>query len=196
MLLDDVTEFLQLTTDQINAHTKQLTALIQNCTDIIEQESGRKITPYTVSEYRLRPGLDFSYYGDRQIFLRGFLRDIVEITTISSRGVILTAGVDYEIDRREGLLTRLNAGWLENIVITGVFGAVVNVAKPTNENPSPEPQYEPVPAIKQVLIEMVAAKSSLWKTSFESENGMIEHLRTTTSKDTQRLLDKFKLVAI
>ncbi|GBR74531.1 hypothetical protein NO1_1690 [Candidatus Termititenax aidoneus] len=194
-IFDDVCEFLQIAADQRGAHQAQLETLINNCTDIIERETGRKITLLEVEDYKLTRGVDFGYYGQSKIYLNGALHDIVAITKLIDRGKELTAGVDYILDKNNGLLIKEGGEWLENIVITGKFGLVVECAA-QGENDEPVAVYEPIPALKQVLIEMVAAKSGLWKMNVETESGTITQTRTTINKDTQALLNKFRLVQI
>jgi hypothetical protein len=194
-VFDDVCEFLQIAADQRDAHREQLETLIDNCTDIIERETGRKITLYQLENYKLTQGVDFGYYGHSEIYLSGALHDIVEITKLTDRGQELTAGVDYILDKNNGLLIKQTGDWLENLVISGKFGLVVEITAP-DENGDPVAVYEPVPALKQVLVEMVAAKSGLWKMNVETESGTITQTRTNINKDTQALLNKFRLVAI
>ncbi|GBR74688.1 hypothetical protein NO1_1821 [Candidatus Termititenax aidoneus] len=193
--LTDTYEFLHLPDDQRGTHEAQITALIKTCTDIIEKEIGRKISLHEVSGYRLIAGLDYNFYGNAQIYLTGAFRDVLEITAILDNGAALTAGTDYLLHKDTGILKRISGAWSNNVVITGKFGLVVEVIV-QDENNEPVTVYEPVPALKQALIEMIAAKSGLWKVNVETEAGTIEQIRTTINKNTQALLNKFRATVV
>ena len=194
-ILTDIYEFLHLPADQRVTHEAQIEVLIKTCTDVIEKELGRKISLYEVGGYQLIAGLDYSFYGNSQIYLTGAFRDVLEITALLDNDAALTAGEDYLLHKDTGILKRVSGAWSNNIVMTGKFGLVVEVVE-QDENNEPVTVYEPIPALKQVLVEMVAAKSGLWKTNVETEAGTIEQIRTTINKNTQALLNKFKQAVV
>ena len=66
------------------------------------------------------------------------------------------------------------------IKLSGTLGMVDSGLNPTGE-------------MKQILIEMVAAKSGLWKLNVQTEDGKIETIRTNISDESKKMLNKYIL---
>lgn len=119
------------------------------------------------------------------MFLKGKYRDLYNITAISEDGVSLTAVADsndsgdYYLNDRLGILKRVNRNWslVHNAVkISGKIGLV-------------DGDEDTVDDLKLVLTELVAARSGLWKVTYDNQ----EFTRNEITKDTKKLMMSYKL---
>lgn len=178
-------------TDVQTNHQTQITALIANATQQVEDLLGRKITANSFTDVILENNMNCAIYGDK-LYLKGPYRDTYSITAITEEGHALTAitgyddGKDYYLDVSSGLIKRWPQYWSMNpfaIKITGAMGI-------GSWNGS---TFTPNAAIKQAVIEMAAAKSLLWRQTVSNGDGTTTYIRTTINKDTEESLKKFIL---
>lgn len=173
----DIFDFIGAESDVINTQKAFVTSLISNVEEYVQSLIGRKITPYTVTDLILADGLNCEIYG-RNLYLKGIYRDIYTISQIYENGELLTAvssysgGGDYFLDAVAGKIVRRDVDWsLEQFAIK-LSGSACLGGTTT--------PY----VIKQAVIELVAAKSGLWKQNVLTEGGDITKIRTTASKET------------
>jgi hypothetical protein len=154
---------------------------------------GRVIdTATTESDKLFRNGLDCSRYGDK-LYFKGIYRDILTITSVkegSSSALSVCDKTnrqnDYLVDANLGRMIRVNSIWDDSdfILVSGTFGYL-------NSNGSPKAE------IKNILKELVAVASRLWKTYVQNEQvGQIEVIRNDVSKSTRDLITKLTPRAI
>jgi len=183
----DVFEFIKVPDDVQTEHSTRITNLITREQENLEELLGRKVTSETFTDVLFSNNLNCRIYKDK-LFLIGKYRDTYSITSITEIGDTLTAstdyndGGDYYLDSYKGIIIRINNFWsLEQLAIKisgslGLGGA------------------SPLENIKQALIEIVAAKSGLWKTNVETESGDITTITLNKiSKDTKAIINRYIL---
>lgn len=182
----DVFEFVGAPADVQTTQQTAITNLISRCTSEVENLIGRKVESTTITNVLFQHGLNCEIFGEK-LFLRGIYRDLYSISSLSEAGTALTLVTDYGqsngyyLDSTLGIITRHFMNWnTEPFAIkisgsTGLGGASV------------------LGDIKQAVIEMVAAKSGLWKINVQTEGGTIQSIRTTPSKETMASLQKYIL---
>lgn len=180
----DVFQFVGAPADVQATQGSQVTALIANAVSHIEEMIGRKIEPTSFSGVIFHNGLNCTISGDK-LFLKSKYRDIYAISEIKECNEILTpvtgynSGGDYFLDTLNGIIVRENANWSRSnfaITISGTLGVGLGTT----------PRV-----LKQAVIEIVAAKSGLWKQNVITEGGTIESLRTTPSPLTMDAIKQF-----
>jgi hypothetical protein len=185
----EVFEFMKTQADVVTAEGTNITNLITRMQKELEEKIGRLIHSETITNILFQNGLNCEIY-DEKLFLKGIYRDLYSITTISEEGTTLTAVTDYDddndyyLDTRKGCLIRNEQWWSTEpfaIKITGKIG-MVNTSDDSGRNDW-----------KQVLIEIVAAKSGLWEEIIVADGGEINRRRTTVSKDAKEFLEMFNL---
>lgn len=183
----EVFDYMQTPSDVRTAEGSRITSLITLVTDDIEKDLGRKIESTSFSNILFQHGYNCEIYGTR-LYFKGIYRDIYSITTITEEGVTLTAktdyddGSDYILDSAKGMMIRQDTNWSRldvPIKITGKLGLV------NSDN-------SVLDAIKLAVIESVAARSGLWTTEIITAEGTIQQTRTNITKETRRLLNKYK----
>lgn len=181
---DEVFEFMGSPTDIRNNNTTMIESLIENVVKEIELILGRKIEKETFTNVLFEHGLNCEIYEDK-LYLKGKYRDVKTITAISEDNSSLTVvsdsddGNDYYYNEDLGMLKRVNRWWSRlpsAVKISGTLG-LVDAAGNTVED------------IRQLVIEMTAVKSALWKSYYNSE----EFTVTELPAPTKRLLNKYKL---
>lgn len=182
----DVFEFCGPPSDVQTAQQTAITNLIARVTSEVEKMLGRKVESTTLTNKLFQDGMDCEIIG-QQLWLKGVYRDLYTISAITEAGVALTAVTDYNqsndyfLDSVKGCIIRHNQNWSREpfaIKISGSYG--LGGASVLGD-------------IKQAVIEMVAAKSGLWKINVETEGGTIQSIRTTPTKDTMAAIKKFIL---
>lgn len=182
----EVFTFCGAPSDVQTAQGSAITALIANVTSEVEKILGRKVESTSLSNKLFQDGLDCEIIG-QHLWLKGIYRDLYTISAISEAGVTLTAVTDYNqsndyfLDSVKGCIIRHNQNWNREpfaIKISGSYG--LGGAAVLGD-------------IKQAVIEMVAAKSGLWKQNVMTEGGRIEQIRTTPNKLTMAALEKYRL---
>jgi hypothetical protein len=180
----NVFDFMGTPADVRAQHTAVLTTLITNSILEVERIIGRKIETETFTNELFEDGRNCLIL-DNTLYLNGKYRDTYSITAISELGTTLNAvtdsndGNDYYIDDRLGYIKRVNKNWskLNNAVkISGKLGIVDSLE-------------DTAPDLKQVLTEMVAIKSGLWKTYYNSEEFTVRELPAPSKE----ILDQYKL---
>jgi hypothetical protein len=166
-----------------------MTNLIAREQPQLESELGRKISSTAFTNVLFSNWLNCEIFG-QELVLKGIYRDIYSITELKENGSELTAiadyndGNDYFLDTGKGYLVRKNQDWSPQqfaIKISGKLG-LVNQAND-----------EALPEIQQILIELCAAKSGLWKTNVNTEGGTVEAIRTDITDQAKEQFKKYKL---
>lgn len=158
-----------------------VTALISQVEAEIEAKIGRKISSNALTDIILQDGVNCTIFG-QTLYLNGIYRDVISISSVYEYGVEIPAfiyggGSGYRLDTRSGSLIRYGQNWSclpFDIKISGSFGLVSD-------------------DIKKIAIEMVAAKSGLWKYTFMTEGGEVEGHKTDVPKSTLQALEKYVL---
>ncbi len=186
----NVFDFMGTSADVRTAQNTAMTDLIANAIKEIEATIGRRIEKESITDELFEDGLNCDING-QYLFLTGKFRDMYEITAISENGTALTAvadsndGNDYYLDPIKGIIKRVLQNWSalpSAIKITGSLG-LVDITDP----------WDTKADIKQIIIEMAAAKSGLWKTNVETEGGEITTIKTTINTSTKQALKKYIL---
>ena len=189
----NVYNFLGINTDQQTTHATAITELIANAVIEFEQFTGRKISATTFSDVLFEDGLNCEIIG-QYLWLVGNYRDVYSITSLVENGITLDESIayndsnDYYLDTSKGYIKRLNAAWSTEplaVKISGSLGLVVSGDTATT-----------LLSIQQVITEMVAAKSGLWKVNTITEDGSITQIRTTISKDSKEVMARYRLRSI
>lgn len=163
-----------------------ITALILNVTSEVEKMLGRKVESAALTNGLFQDGLNCEIIGTT-IWLKGIYRDIYSISSLTERGVAVSAATDYNqsdtyyLDVVKGCIHRISQNWDQeplSIKISGNYG--LGGASVLGD-------------IKQAVIEMTAAKSGLWRQNVMTEGGRIETIRTTPNKLTVDSLKKYIL---
>lgn len=182
----DVFEFVGASSDVQTTQQTAITNLIANVTDEVERRLGRKITSTSFADVLLNDGQNCSICGDK-IYLNGPYRDVYSITSVTELGVALSALTDYTqtnryyLDTRNGVLVRNSVFWTLTPFAIKISGSMcLGGASGSGD-------------IKQAVIELVAAKSGLWKQNVITEGGTIQSIRNTPSRETVAALDKYIL---
>lgn len=182
----DVFEFVGAPADVQSTYQTAITNLISRVTADVEGMLGRKIESTTVTDVLMQDGLNCDIFCDK-LFLRGIYRDLYSVSSITENGETLSpvtgysSGSGYYLDSRTGILIRNLLSWSGlpfAIKLSGSIG--LGGASVLGD-------------IKQAVIELVAAKSGLWKQNVVTEGGTIEQIRTTPNKQTLESLKKYVL---
>jgi len=189
----DVFEFCGTPSDVQTTQGTAITNLISRVTEEVEAMLGRKVENTTYTDLVFGHGKGAVVYGNC-LWLKGPLRDLHTITSITETGTSLTESTDYDdggdfyLDTQKGLLIKINDVWSKEPIafkLTGDvcigFGSGLMYGSTARGD------------IKQAIIEMVAAKSGLWKNNVMTEGGSIETIRTTPRKETMATLKKYRL---
>tara|TARA_R110000796_G_scaffold225197_1_gene341575 strand:- start:2602 stop:3207 length:606 start_codon:yes stop_codon:yes gene_type:complete len=190
----EVFEFVGAKADVITNQGTAVTNLITRVTGEVESTIGRKITTTAFTDIFFNHGLNCEISGN-YLWFKGIYRDIYSITAIEENGVALTAAAayndagDYYLDPVSGRAVRI-----DNVWSTETFGIKISCSLGVGASSGGLLQGALVRQdLKQAVIEIVAAKSGLWKTNVMTEGGTISTMRTTPSKETYKTLDKYKL---
>jgi len=168
-------------TDVRTSQGAAVTALIASMVAEFLRITGRSADTVSLSDYILTPS-DYEIYDDK-LYLKGRYRDLYSITKIYELGSELSLATSYssngyQPDFRLGIIYRIGSSWIDlpmAIKITGAYGL----------NSSSD--------VLQIITEMVAAKSGLWKTSIQTESGKIDTIRMNITEQTEKLLDRYVL---
>ena len=189
----DVFEFCGTPSDVQTTQGTAITNLIARVTEEVESMLGRKVENTTYTDLVFSHGKGAVVCGD-SLWLKGTLRDLHTITSITETGTSLTEATDYDdggdfyVDTQKGRLVKINDVWskepmafkLTGDVCIGVGSGLMYGATARGD-------------IKQAIIEIVAAKSGLWKNNVMTEGGSIETIRITPRKETMATLKKYRL---
>ena len=157
--------------------------------------SGRKVEETAFTDVLFDNKINCDIVKDK-LFLKGIYRDIKYLSAITEAGTALTEITDYDddndyyFDRNLGILTRNGTWWsTERFAIKmsgklglGTFDGVDSIT--------------PLDDIKQALIEIVAAKSSLWKVQVITEDGTVTTIRNMVKEETLKQIKKYLNVVI
>jgi len=182
----DVFQFVGAPSDVQTTQQAAITTLILNVVSQVEQLISRKIESYAVTDIRIINGSNCEVYG-QNLYLKNELTDLYAISSLTLNNEALTQVSnnnetgDYFFHQKSGNIIRNLQPW-EN------FGLGLKVSGNVGLNSGTVPL-----GLKQAIIEMVAAKSGLWKQHIMTEGGRMETIRTTVSKDTMDFIAKYKL---
>lgn len=186
----EVYTFLGLASDQQTTHATLITNLISTMTVELEQMIGRKVENETFTDVLFEDGLNCRLQDDL-LFLQGKYRDIHTITSISEDRSALTVVSDsddfndYYLNSRLGYIKRVDRYWSclpSAIKISGSLGLI-----------APGDTSSTRGDVKQILFEMVAAKSGLWRINTETEDGTVTTIRTNYSAETRKKIKALQL---
>lgn len=175
----EVFDFMGTQTDVRTNQNSAIALLITREQKLLESLLRRKLTTQTATALALAAGKNCDIINDK-VFLSGILRDTYSITALTEEGTALTESTvygddnDYIVDYSKGIICNLNNYWSTEtfaIAITGKYGYVNSSDDSARDD------------MKQVLIEMVAARSGLWKKTFISPDGSV-----TVDKDEDEWL--------
>ncbi len=177
----EVFNFMGTPADVVTKQGAQITALIAEQTALFEQITGRKAESTAFTDVFFYDGHNCEIYGSK-MYLRGIYRDLLTISSITEDGTALslatnTSSNGYYLDLDLGIIERVGAELLKGQMaykITGTCGLSSS-------------------DVKVIIIEMVSAKSGLWKSNVQTEDGAIETIRTSISQDAKDLLNKYTL---
>lgn len=165
----DVFEFMGTQDDVRTDLGAAITDLITRMQAFIEEKISRYIHSETITDILFQHDLNCEIY-ENELFLKNIYRDLYSISSITETGTALSAvteyndNKDYYLDKVKGVLIRNNQFWSQEpfaIKISGKVGLV-------NSDDTAKEVW------KQALIEIVAAKSGLWKEIISTEGGNIE----------------------
>lgn len=189
----DVFEFCGTPSDVQTTQGTAVTNLIARVTEEVESMLGRKVENTTYTDLVFGHGKGAVVCGD-SLWLKGTLRDLHTITSITETGTSLTEATDYDdggdfyLDTQKGRLVKINDVWSKEPMAFKLTGdACIGVGSGLMYGSTARGD------IKQAIIEMVAAKSGLWKNNVMTEGGRIETIRTTPRKETMKSLEKYRL---
>lgn len=201
----EVYNFMGTASDlQTTERSAQLTVLIANCTEEFKRITGRsaELIDHSSVAKAFSSGINCDIFG-KNLYLGSFWRDWYEITEVKEDGGVLTEIIsaatqnnDYMADPVVGKIMRPWAAWLDipgTIEIKGRFGLITREGAGTIQSPY---TYPTRPDVKQIIIEMVAAQSGIWKQTIMTDAGSVESVRTRINAETQKLLDGYLLSAV
>lgn len=169
-------EFVGAANDQADTQSAMVNTLIASMQKEVQKQLNRSLESAGLTAYALREDRDFVFMQDYTIIsLIGHYRDLYTLTALTEAGTALTKstayndGNDYLFDPDTGMIEKVSGSWNTEpfaIAITGKYGYVDQ----TDDSPRDD--------VRQLLMEMVASKSGLWKKTFISPDGTV-----TTDKD-------------
>ena len=189
----EVFTFMGTPVDQQTTQSAKITALINNAVVDLEQLWGRKIETETVTALYLQNGVNARFSGDI-IYLTGKYRDIYTMTSVTEEGTALTPvtayndGNDYTYDAIRGMLIRDGSFWSTStygIKITADLG-LVNKTTPATT----------LKDIQQLIIEIVATKSGMWRNITITGDGTIDTARQGLTQTSKDIRNKYKIMDI
>ena len=185
----NVFDFMGTRSDVVSDRGADITTLITREQRVIESMLGRSVESVTLTDEVFDPSLgncEISPNNSSVLFLKGKYRDMYSISAISDSGTNLDAvasyldGNDYILNTNTGTITKISGAWEDyyySIVISGKYGFVNHSDDSARDD------------VKQLLIEIVATKSGLWKDYVMSAEGRIE---VTRNKFDRSILDRIK----
>lgn len=182
----DIFQYVGAAADVQTDEATKITNLITREQSNLENMLGRKIQATAFTNILFQHNLNCRIFEEK-LFLSGIYRDIYSISSITETGTTLTAstgysdGGDYYLDTVKGIIIRINSYWSKEQLAIKASGNLGIGGGTTQDD------------IKQILIEMVAAKSGLWKKNVETEDGTIETIVTNISKDTEKMIKRYML---
>jgi hypothetical protein len=169
-------EFVGASNDQTETQLTMINTLIASIQKELQKQLNRSLESVSLTAYSLREERDFVFMQDYTVIsLIGHYRDLYSITALTETGISLTKsttyndGKDYYFDSDTGMLTKASGSWDQSpfaITISGKYGYVYQ----SDDTPRDD--------VRQLVLEMVASKSGLWKKTFISPDGTV-----TTDKD-------------
>jgi hypothetical protein len=179
----EVFDFMGTGDQERNSNTEMLTGLISRITSEVENYIGRKIESTAITSAKFHDGYNCDIIEHR-MYLTGQYYDLYSITTLTEDDETLTEGTDFVLIK-PGILERIDAWWAGldqlNIVITGKVGLVDSSSELT------------LPAIKQLVIEEVAARCGLWGKIYDDGQGnTFQTQRTQLSSQSKKRLDMYR----
>jgi len=178
----EVFTFMGTPADVITTQGAMITALITDMQAKFENITGRIATTEAVTTGLFGDGQNAEIY-ENKMYLKGKYRDIISVSEILEDGSELTVATGstsngYRLDTRLGIIERIGSNLLTSplsYTITGVIG------------------LNSIANVKQLIIELVAAKSGLWKSNVQTADGEIETIRTAISEDAKKQLERYIL---
>lgn len=183
--VSDVFEFCGTDPGQVTKQTDAVTDLITRKQEQLQTTLRRSLEDASFSNRYIWNGKDCVIVREK-CFLNGFLRDTYEITSLTEGSTSLTASTDYSdvydyiYDSKTGIIHKKNGYWstdIQAIKISGSYGYLTASQAARSD-------------IKDILIEMVAAASGLWKTNYTTSQGNITQTKHTMTKTTMALIKK------
>lgn len=182
-------DFVGAKQDVRDTNSERVELLITSCIDQAQRLTGRWFEAQEFSGVAFINGVNCSIIDNRLSF-SGPYRDTYRIDSIVEEGVTLDAitsyndGNDYYLDAGMGAILKIKGCWSTapfGIIISGAYGYGGEVGSE---------------AYRQIIIEMVAAKSGLWRQNVLTESGTIESIRTNISEETAGALKRMRLIDI
>lgn len=186
----DVFKFVGADSSTITSDTDRVTDIILGCQSELESMIGRKVDDTDVTDVILSNGINCEIIGSK-LYLKGEGRDLYSITSLYENGILLNPvttyndGNHYFLDSAIGCIHRVGQFWSLEFAAIKITGKI-NISHTADIHEG----------VKLILIEMVAAKSGLWKYNIETEGGTVVNTRVNINKDTQKAIDSLKLRGI
>ena len=174
--------------DVVTTQGAAITSLIAQMTKELETTLGRKVESFDVTTIYFYDGYNCEIYGNK-MYLKGIYRDLYSITTLLEDGTAITESTGsavngYKLDARLGIIRRIGSLWLKSEMFYKITGKT-GLADVSDDGVRSD--------IKQLVIEMVAAKSGLWRNNVTTGDGNITTIRTNISQDAKDMIERFKL---
>lgn len=184
----DVFDFCGTAQDIRTTNQSKISDLILRVVNDVEVQIGRKIEPQSFTDKYFQNGVNCEIYGN-VLYFSGKYRDVYQITSVTECDVVLSEiteygqGDGYFLDIAKGTITKTSDWCLDifSLKMSGSYGLGGGIV---------------LGSIKQAVIELVAAKSGLWKFNVETEGGTIQQIRTTPNKATTDLIRSYMLGCI
>ena len=141
-------------------------------------------TTETFTDVLFSHGVNCEIYGE-ELFFTGKYRDIYSISSITELGISLSAATSYTgvggyyLDLKLGKLVRIGQVWSCQQLAIKASGSLGIGGSGGAED------------LKEAIIEMVAAKSGLWKNNIQTENGTIQNTRVNISDYAKAVLASY-----
>ena len=187
---EDVFDFMGTQEDQ---RVKQLIAITNSISreqTYVEKITGRILYETDFSDILFQNNINCKIL-ENKLILRGIYSDTLQIDTLIEGNETLIPiadfddGNDYDFDKTLALITKLSSFWTRAsfaIKISGKHG----YGNWDGFNFTVEED------LSQAIIELVAAKSGMWRISVQGEDGDYETIVTTPKKSTYNLIKMHK----
>jgi hypothetical protein len=182
---DELFSFVGAQTDQKTTQATMVGELIDSMQRELQKKLNRSIESVSLTAFALREGRDFEFQNDYTVIsLIGHYRDLYTLTSLTEAGTALTQsttyndGKDYIVDFTTGCIEKISGSWNTDnfaIAITGKYGYVNSDHTPRDD-------------IRQIVMEMVASKSGLWKKTFISPDGTLMTDKDKLERDFNDLI--------
>ena len=188
----EVFNFMGTRSDVVTDRGSDITTLITTEQAALEKMLGRSVisNSFTDKIFDTRLGNIYISPNDSSVlFFTGVYRDMYSISALSEAGSDLDPVAsyldenDYILDPDRGVLTRIGGYWdsdYYSLVMSGKYGYV------------DQSDDSALPDVKQLLIEIVATRSRLWKDHVITPAGAVDVIRNKLDKSILNRIKSLK----